>query len=169
MIETTRHLPPAAGRTLGLSAALAALVMDQSTKWLVAEVVMVPPRVLELTPFLNLVLGRNPGVTFGLFAGHGDVGRWVLTAVALMIVAALGVWLWRTRQRLTAGALGLIIGGALGNVADRVRVGAVTDFIDLHVAGYHWPAFNLADAAVVAGLAILVFEEQLASRRARRR
>lgn len=148
-------------RAIGMGVALA---LDQATKWLVTTL-YVPPGGVEFTPFLNLVFWRNPGVTFGLFDGHGELGRWILTALALAITVALAIWLRRTERRLGAVALGLVMGGALGNVVDRVRVGAVTDFIDLHLAGRHWPAFNIADVAVVTGVVILLLDDHLNARR----
>ena len=101
-------------------------------------------------------VGFNPGVTFGLFAGSGAVGRWALSAVASLIIGALLAWIWRTRSAVTAAAAGLIAGGAIGNLVDRLRFGAVTDFIDLHWGAAHWPTFNLADAAIVCGVALLL-------------
>ena len=94
--------------------------------------------------------------TFGLFAGSGAVGRWALSAVASLIIGALLAWIWRTRSAVTAAAAGLIAGGAIGNLVDRLRFGAVTDFIDLHWGAAHWPTFNLADAAIVCGVALLL-------------
>lgn len=151
-------------QAIGIGVALAAVALDQATKWLVTTL-YVPPGGVELAPFLNLVFWRNPGVTFGLFDGHGEIGRWLLSALAVAITLALAIWLRRAERRMLAAGLGLIIGGALGNVVDRLRVGAVTDFIDLHVAGRHWPAFNLADVAVVTGIAILLLDDHLSARR----
>ena len=88
----------------------------------------------------------------------GGAPWWVLALLALAIVAALSVWLWRAQNRLVAAALGLLIGGALGNVLDRLRHGAVTDFLDFYLGAYHWPAFNLADVAVVSGVALLLLD-----------
>ena len=88
----------------------------------------------------------------------GGAPWWVLALLALAIVAALSVWLWRAQNRLVAAALGLLIGGALGNVLDRLRHGAVMDFLDFHLGVYHWPAFNLADVAVVSGVALLLLD-----------
>ena len=147
-------------QAIGIGVALAALTLDQATKWLVTTL-YVPLGGVELAPFLNLVFWRNSGVTFGLFDGNGEIGRWTLSALALAITLALAIWLRRAERRMLATALGLVMGGALGNVVDRVRVGAVTDFIDLHVAGRHWPAFNLADVAVVTGIAILLLDDYL--------
>lgn len=137
----------------GIVAALVALVVDQASKqWALAA--LWPPYSPGLTmlPFLNFRLGFNTGVTFGMFRDSAAQAVWVLVLLKLGIVAWLLAWLWRTRLRLEAVALGLVIGGALGNVLDRVRLGAVTDFVDLHYAGWHWPTFNLADTAIVSGV-----------------
>jgi signal peptidase II len=83
---------------------------------------------------------------------------WGLAVLGLAVVTLLSVWLWRTRTRLSGAAIGLIIGGALGNIADRIRWGAVTDFLDFHVGQYHWPAFNVADVAIVSGVGLLLLK-----------
>ncbi|KAA0576223.1 signal peptidase II [Azospirillum sp. B21] len=144
-------------RRLGaaLLAATFAVALDQGSKWAIIEHVMNPPRLIEVTPFFNLTLGFNRGVSFGLF-GDGAVGPWLLSGLALTIVALLLAWAMRSISQSEAAALGAIIGGALGNVIDRVRQGAVTDFLDLHAFGWHWPAFNLADAAIFCGVAMLL-------------
>ncbi len=142
----------------GLMVALAALLFDQITKWWMVEIVMRPPQVIPVTPFFNLVLGWNRGVSFGLFAQQSDYGAWALILIALAIVGVLLVWLYRTENLLPAVGIGLVIGGALGNVIDRVRYGAVVDFLDFHAGGYHWPAFNTADTVIFLGACALVFD-----------
>ena len=134
------------------------LALDQVSKWWILTDVMNPPRIIEITPFFNIVLAWNRGVSFGMFAGDSAWGPWLLTGLAGVIVIALAVWLWRTPSRLSVAALGLIIGGAVGNVVDRLNHGAVVDFLDVHAAGWHWPAFNVADSAICVGAAILVLE-----------
>ncbi|MEK9723028.1 MAG: signal peptidase II [Rhodospirillaceae bacterium] len=134
------------------------LVLDQASKWWIVEHVMRPPRMIEVTGFFNLVLGHNRGVSFGLFHNDADAGRWILSLLALAICAALVVWMWRSREVFVAAALGLIVGGAIGNVVDRMTVGAVVDFLDFHAAGYHWPAFNVADIAITGGAVGLVWD-----------
>ncbi len=146
------------GRGLGFGLAVAVLALDQLSKWWIVAHVMDPPRVIPLTSFFNLVLGYNQGVSFGMFGSGSDFGRWALVALALAISGALLVWLWRAEKPLLAAALGLIIGGALGNVIDRARVGAVVDFLDFHAFGYHWPAFNFADSANTVGPAVLILD-----------
>lgn len=88
----------------------------------------------------------------------GGAPRWLLVSASLVIVGILLTWMWRSGRLLVASALGLIAGGAIGNIVDRVRFGAVTDFLDFHAGGYHWPAFNLADAAIVCGVALLLLD-----------
>ncbi|EKV32326.1 Lipoprotein signal peptidase [Caenispirillum salinarum AK4] len=141
----------------GLILALVILVVDQLSKIYIVGSVMDPPRVIEVTGFFNLVMAWNYGVSFGLFNEPGTQ-RWMLIALALAVSAALAVWMTREPARATRLALGAIIGGAIGNVIDRVRWGAVADFLDFHAFGYHWPAFNVADAAIVVGAAVLVLD-----------
>lgn len=148
----------------GLSVAALVVALDQLTKWLVLAVVMDPPRVIPVTPFFNLVLTWNRGVSFGMFGG-GAVPPWALTALAAAIVIFLLVWLRRAEEGLTRIAVGLVIGGAIGNVIDRLYHGAVVDFLDVHLAGWHWPAFNVADSAITIGV-ILLLAESLLPRRA---
>lgn len=143
---------------VGLMAFAFAYQLDQFTKWVIAEVVMHPFGLIPVTPFFNLIFHRNTGVTFGLFAGGGEAGRWLLAAVALGVVAVLFVWMARAEKVWVGVALGLITGGALSNVADRLRHGGVTDFLDFHYAGWHWPSFNLADAAICVGVSLLLLD-----------
>jgi signal peptidase II len=151
--DGVRRLPP---RVAGGVLAVVVLIVDQATKWWILNDVMQPPRVIDITPFFNLVLGWNRGVSFGLF-GAGEAGTaWLLIAVALVISTVLFVWLLRTDRIIVGLGLGAIIGGALGNVTDRLRFGAVTDFLDFHLLGVHWPAFNVADAGITVGAAVLI-------------
>ena len=142
-------------RFLGLAVAAAALALDQGSKALALNSPSLAGGV-EVLPVMNLVLVRNDGVSFGMLGGL--VPWWALVLLAFAIVAWLSVWLWRSQCRVVSAALGLVIGGALGNVVDRVRLQAVTDFLDFHVGAYHWPAFNLADVAVFCGAALLVWD-----------
>jgi signal peptidase II len=147
---------------LGLGAGI--IAADQATKWWILTSVMQPPRVVELAPFFNIVLTWNRGVSFGLFNTDSTVGPWILSAVALAVVVLLVVWLSRGPSRFVATGLGLIVGGAVGNVIDRFVHGAVVDFLDAHLAGYHWPAFNVADSAICIGAAVLVIDSLFAGR-----
>lgn len=146
----------------GLLIALVVLVADQISKAAILGL-MQPPRVIEILPVFNLVLAMNRGVSFSLFADHGEWTPHILTAVALIMVAALLWWLRTAENRLTRVAIGCVVGGALGNVIDRVRYGAVVDFLDVHVGASHWPAFNVADSAISIG-AILLMLDALFSR-----
>ena len=141
---------------LGLGLALAVVAADQLSKWWIVERVMQPPRVIPVTPFFNLVMGWNRGVSFGMFNWDSAASPWVFSALALAIVALLLVWMARDDRASCAAALGVVIGGALGNVVDRVRFGAVADFLDFHAFGLHWPAFNAADSAISLGALALL-------------
>ncbi|MSO85245.1 MAG: signal peptidase II [Rhodospirillales bacterium] len=140
---------------LGLGLALAIVVVDQISKWWILDRVMTPPRVIPVTPFFNLVMGWNRGVSFGML-NSDQAAAWMLSALALAIVVVLLVWMAREDRAICIAALGSVIGGALGNVIDRVRFGAVADFLDFHAFGYHWPAFNAADTAISLGALALL-------------
>ena len=142
----------------GLGVALLIFGLDQATKWWIVESVMNPPRITPVTPFFNLVMGWNRGVSFGLFNQDSPYNVWILTAVALRIVVALVFWLRKAERQMVVFAIGMVIGGAIGNVVDRLRFGAVADFLDFHVAGYHWPAFNVADSGITIGAGLLVLD-----------
>ena len=139
---------------------LAALVVaiDQASKWWIVGTVMNPPRVIEVTPFFNLVMAWNQGVSFGMLNSGGWLSEWGLPLGTAAIILGLGVWLSRAGRPVTVLGLSLVIGGALGNLIDRIRFGAVADFLDFHWAGYHWPAFNAADSAITLGAVALVLE-----------
>lgn len=135
------------------------LIADQITKQMVINAVGLQSQfITEVTDFFNLVLVWNRGISFGVFSNHPEYMPWILTASALMIMVALLVWLRKVTRWQTALALGLVLGGALGNVIDRIRFGAVVDFLDFHAMGYHWPAFNIADSVIFIGVAILLIE-----------
>ncbi len=142
----------------GLPFTLLALILDQVTKLLAHENLWQPPRRVELLGFLDLVPVQNRGISFGLFQGEGASGAWLISGFALIVSVGLGVWMSRVKRRWPAAALGLVIGGALGNVIDRLRLGWVIDFIDFHVSTWHWPAFNTADAAITVGVAMLLID-----------
>jgi signal peptidase II len=142
----------------GMVLAIVAIALDQATKGWILEDVMIPPRVIEITSNFNLVLGWNRGVSFGLFNQDSTYGPHILTGVALVIVLGLSIWLWKSTTHWSAWALGLVIGGAIGNVIDRIQYGAVVDFLDFHAFGYHWPAFNVADTAICIGAGLLILE-----------
>jgi signal peptidase II len=138
----------------GLAAVVIAL--DQASKlWVLAA--FAPRETLEVLPFFNLVLVFNAGAAFSFLAGAGGWQKWFFVALALAISAWIVVMLRRHRDdTLQSTALALVMGGALGNVIDRLRFDAVVDFLDFHVAGCHWPAFNVADSAITVGVGLLV-------------
>ena len=151
------RMSPRPLRAAGLALAVAVLAADQLTKHLVLrDLVMGQP--LEITPFFDLVLVWNQGVSFGLLNGAGGSSPWWLIGLAGAIAALLIAWLWRETRALPQAALWLVLAGALGNVADRLRYGAVVDFLDFHLGGLHWPAFNVADSAIVIGAGLLLID-----------
>ncbi|MBH0238190.1 signal peptidase II [Methylobrevis albus] len=149
------------GRPLraGLIVAVAGLVIDQASKlWVLAEPTISAGERLVLTPFMDFVLVWNRGISYGLFQQDADLGRWLLIGLSIAAVAFLGRWLTRTDTMTTALALGLILGGAVGNTIDRIAYGAVVDFVHLHAFGYSWYVFNAADAWIVAGVLALLYD-----------
>lgn len=154
--------------------AMLLVVFDQISKWYVVEKIMRPEgveatpffthKVIEVTSFFNIVMAWNRGVSFGIFNTASPYNAYVLSGLALAIVIGLLMWLRKAETAMTQLALGLIIGGALGNVVDRLRWGAVADFLDVHAFGMHWPAFNVADSAITLGAVILIAESLSAGR-----
>ena len=146
---------------LGILAALVVLAADQASKaWVLHGIDLPQIGRIVLLPVLNLTMVWNHGITFGLLNGFGPFAYLGLAAVALIVVIALVWWLRRAESAVVATALGAIAGGALGNVIDRLRFGAVVDFIDFHIGDWHWYVFNVADAAIVCGVAALVLDSQ---------
>ena len=153
----------------GLTVAVAILLADQASKfWLIDLLGADGGRWFRLGPVFNLVMVWNPGVSFGLFASDSAVMRWILVTVSVAVAVGLIVWLVRGTNRWLAIALGLVIGGAIANATDRVVYGQVADFFDFHVGAWHWPAFNLADSAIVVGVVMLLLDSLFADRRWRR-
>lgn len=137
------------------------LVADQASKWWVLEVLDLPTRrslpLIEAGPLgLDLTMVWNRGVTFGLLSGEGSLNHVILAMVAAAIAVFLLRWMARAENRVVAVALGAAVGGAVGNVIDRLRFGAVVDFIDAHGWGWHWYVFNIADAGIVCGVGVLL-------------
>ena len=144
---------------LGLTLAGITFGLDRVSKWWLLDQRDMPSRIhIELTSFFNLVMVWNRGISFGLFSEDGSGHKWLLSAISLAIVGVLLFWLQRASNRLSAVAFGLIIGGAVGNVYDRISYGAVADFFDVHLGGYHWPAFNIADSAITVGVVLILLE-----------
>lgn len=156
MEQTGRPARAATQLALGLAAVV--LLLDQISKWVILALVMQPPRAIEVTGFFNLVLAYNTGVSFGLLGGEAAWKPWVLSLLALIIVAGLFYWLRRQPEGRLAVAVGLVAGGALGNVIDRMHQPGVVDFLDFHLGGWHWPAFNVADSGISIGVVILVLD-----------
>lgn len=142
--------------TVAITTAILLAGIDVGTKWFVATVVMDPPRRIPVLPFFDMVLVYNRGVSFGLLGELGAFGPLILSGLAVTIIGFLGVWLWRAKHRGEVFSIASIIGGASGNVVDRLQDGAVTDFIDLYAGSYHWPAFNFADVFIVFGVLCLL-------------
>jgi len=160
---------------LGLGIAVLALALDQFSKWWVRDVLMDPPRNISVTPFLDIVYAWNRGIAFSLFRSESAAAPWIMAAVAVVIVIGLGIWLSKQTHRWPAVALGLVIGGALGNVLDRIRFNGVFDFLWFHGEAYpgfcrvlegiwlggfgcQWPAFNTADTGICVGVGMLVLD-----------
>ena len=139
----------------GLVIAILVVVVDQASKIVVLNA-LGPFQSVPVSSFFNLVLVLNTGISFGLFASGDTIARWFLIAVALSISVLLMRWLANSSDRLVCAGLGMIIGGAVGNVIDRLVHKAVVDFLDFHFYGWHWPAFNIADSAITIGVVLFV-------------
>lgn len=142
----------------------AAIGLDQLTKWLMVEVVMQPPRVIPVVPGFNLTLGYNEGASFGMLSGWMAGRPLAMVAMTAALTLVFAVMAVRARHPLERAGLALVVGGALGNIVDRLRQGAVTDFLDLYWRDWHWPTFNGADIAITIG-ALCVLFAALPSRR----
>jgi signal peptidase II len=145
--------------TIGLGIAVAVFAIDQLHKWwMLGPFDIAGRQPVTVAPFLDLVLAWNRGISYGWLAQESEAGRWAL--IGLSLVVTLGLWLWlaQARRAVAAVALGLVIGGALGNTMDRVVHGAVADFFLFHGFGFSWYVFNIADSAIVAGVGLLMYE-----------
>lgn len=148
------------GKLRYLLVSLGVLVLDQWTKWLV-EAHLPHHSAQEIIPgFLNLTHVRNTGVAFGLFASEGGGNGLLLTLLGLGALVAVSIYFWFTpsRDRMLLTALALVVGGAIGNLIDRVSSGAVTDFVDVYVGVHHWPSFNIADSAISVGIVLMAID-----------
>lgn len=141
---------------LGLSVALVIVILDQATKYYIMNSVLNEYGIISYTSFFNLVRAWNTGVSFSMFNNWGNWGVIGLSVIALSIVGFLIYWLYTEKVKLIQVSLGFIIGGAIGNVIDRIRLGAVFDFLDFHISGRHWPAFNVADSFICIGATLIV-------------
>ncbi len=165
-------------RLLWLLLSVGVIIADQLSKWFVVEHIIKPEIngesgggffqwyfqeplltehvTLEITSFFNIVMAWNTGVSFSLFNGMGPYGAYLLVAIAVAITLIFAYWLMRSAHWAYGTGYALVIGGALGNVIDRSRFGAVIDFLDFHALGYHWPAFNIADISITSGICLLI-------------
>ena len=161
--------------------ALALFVLDQLSKWAITEFMIRPAHdgagpslgiiewymsaatrlpftSIEILPFFNIVMVWNQGVSFGMLSNNAAYGPILLGALSLIISTAFLVWLLRSHSKMQCFAIALVIAGAIGNVIDRARFGAVIDFLDFHVLGHHWPAFNVADSCICVGVFLLIIQ-----------
>jgi signal peptidase II len=143
----------------GVTLAITIFVIDQITKlWILFWVRLEDTGPWPILPFLDFVMVWNRGISYGLFQQSTEIGRWALVVLSIAASIWLAFWLRRSTGRLEALSLGLIIGGALGNVIDRIAYGAVADFVHLHWGTFSWYVFNVADAAIVVGVAGLLYD-----------
>jgi lipoprotein signal peptidase len=146
-------------RLAGIALGILLLLADQASKyWVLHNLTLTGGDIINLLPVLDFVLVWNHGVTFGIFNGAGGFAWVILAAVALAVVTGLTVWLWNTPRLITTLAIGAIAGGAVGNVLDRLRYGAVVDFIQAHIGVYSFYVFNVGDSAIVCGVGVLMAE-----------
>ncbi|MDB5723270.1 MAG: lspA [Novosphingobium sp.] len=147
-------------RQFGVIVALAVAILDQLIKFAVVHILDLPSRGgfgIEIVPFFNLTFTQNFGISMGFFHANSDVMRWALIAMTAAIATFVGMWMWREKARDDVIALGLVLGGAVGNIVDRVRLGYVVDYADLHIGEWRpFLIFNLADAAITVGVLILL-------------
>lgn len=143
-------------KKLSLFFAIIVIISDQLSKSYIMTLFKDKISIIKITNFLNIVLVQNKGMSFGFF-NSGKV-TWILTIISIIITIGLFFWLWQTTSIYINYALGLIIGGAIGNIIDRIRFSSVIDFLDFHVLEYHWWAFNVADSAICIGIIILLLD-----------
>jgi signal peptidase II len=150
-------------RRLGFAVALLVFALDQFIKTLIIHAIDLPTRiVIEVLPIFRLYWVENHGISMGYLTADSATERWLLVLLTGAIAVAVVFWLWRERNRLDAASLGLVLGGALGNITDRVRLGYVADFLDLHFGEVHpFLVFNIADAAITVGVLLLVLRALL--------
>ena len=154
-------------RRIGLTVAAAIFLIDQAVKWVVTYPLQLPHRLtIEILPFFTLRWLKNTGVSMGLLTADGEMGRWLLVALTVAIAAFVAFWMWREKRRDDSIALALVLGGALGNILDRVRLGYVVDYADLHIGDIHpFLVFNVGDAAITIGVLLLLVRALLTRER----
>ncbi len=148
---------------LGILIAGLVFLLDQSSKVIVVSNLGVY-EIITVTSFFNIVFVLNTGISFGIFASGDALTRWILTIFTVAVIILLSCWLYRAKEKNLCVALGMIIGGAIGNVVDRVIRGGVVDFLDFHAMAWHWPAFNVADSAIMIGVGIFFLASLLGRR-----
>ncbi|QJQ31119.1 signal peptidase II [Sphingomonas lacunae] len=155
---TSAPATPSPHRRFGIIIAALVLAFDQLTKWIVTWPLGLEARYqIELLPFFNLTWMENRGVSFGMFSADSDAQRWMLVGFTLLVAIGVGVWMMREKAKADVLALALVLGGALGNIIDRIRVGYVVDFADLHFGDFRpFLIFNVADACITIGVLLLV-------------
>ena len=149
------------GRLSAVGAALAALtyIVDQAHKWYMIQIFDIArQQPVKVVPGFDLVMVWNYGISYGWFASHSQATRWILIVLSVAVAVLLWIWLARQTKPYVAGAIGLVLGGALANATDRLLHGAVADFFHLYVAGFSWYVFNIADMAIVAGVLVLMYD-----------
>lgn len=142
----------------GISVAMLTLIADQLSKNAALSWFLNGHHQIEATPFLNIILVANRGISFGMLAADSAYGIWALIITAICISFLLGLWIWQAESLFSSLCFGLVLGGALGNVIDRFIHGAVVDFLDFHAFGYHWYTFNIADCGIVLGAFLLAIQ-----------
>lgn len=149
---------------LGLMIAFLILIFDQFTKWWALSALTEVKRIDVIPGFFDLSLAWNRGVSFSMLTSNADFMPWVLSFIAFVIILGLLWWLTKIDNLIMGCGLGMILGGAIGNLIDRLRFGAVVDFLDFYLAGYHWPTFNIADCAVTVGVGLILLDAWVISK-----
>ena len=140
----------------GLVVAIAVIVADQLSKYYVLHHFLGLNSYIQFGDYFNVVRAWNTGVSFSMFNDYGNLGAYILSGIAIAVVVALFIWLKSEKDKVIQIALGMIMGGAIGNVIDRLRLGAVFDFLDFHIGDNHWPAFNVADSFICMGAGLII-------------
>ena len=172
LLNSTKAFLTGPQTRFGLLVAAIVCLLDQASKlYLLFVFDLATNGPVRLGPFLDFILTRNPGISYGLFQTQSPIGQWVLLAFKAAAVLLLWIWLSNAKDRLTALSLGLIIGGAIGNAIDRLAYGWVADFVFFHISTanwqFNWYVFNLADVAIVAGVIGLLYESVAGGRAAK--
>jgi signal peptidase II len=168
-VSNPRRTPPLTPRLLGLATAVLAFVADQGSKIALLYGAgfrdMAPGDKIPVLPFFNLVMVWNPGISYGLFPASGMLGTVILELATLAVIAFLAWWLWKSSDPVVVLGCGLIVGGGLGNLLDRLLYGRVADFFHFHGFGYDWYVFNIADLAVTLGAVAFIYDVLKSSER----